>query len=110
MSHLIVAEGDVDRAVLSAIGLPNVLQKSERDQQGREQAFIVATTAATKAMGPPVVLVIDRNGFNEEQLAQEATGYLRESLGVEPIKKKKLWFHGCRNPFHLVLAGFPADP
>jgi len=70
MPTAVIVEGDTDRAVVNAL-LPSLEVKLNKT--GREQAIVLAAEAAKQLGSQRVALLLDRNGFTEKQLADEAS-------------------------------------
>lgn len=77
MGREVVAEGDVDRAILKAICPECEIPTPEPKEQGREAAMRRAATAVKQIGAQRIVLVLDRNGRQPEQIQEEVERTLR---------------------------------
>jgi hypothetical protein len=110
MSVVVMAEGDVDRAVVQAIA-PGMKVLIPKDQAtGREAATRRAALTAKQVDSREILLMLDWNTHTEDQLVAEVTRVLEknwERRGLEPTDRR--WTYDDLRSMRLVLAGTPAD-
>ncbi len=76
----VIAEGDVDRALVTALALQLDVPKPASDKApGRDAAIERAGVAAQQVGKHDIVLLLDRNSHSEEELIREVTGVLQNS-------------------------------
>lgn len=95
----VVAEGDIDRAVIrAATGLD--VPEPEPKVFGRSSAIAGAA-----------VLVLDRNGYTPTRIAKEVESALAKSWGSRPRRHEAWLLHASTSSaVRVVIAGMPDDP
>lgn len=108
MPSLVVAEGAVDRAIVTALssGL-NVPEPEADESPGREAAMKRAAVAA-KLIGHRILLLLDMNGYSLEDLHREVGGVFQREWGVATQRRGEWWEFGS-STVRMVAAGLPGD-
>lgn len=109
MRREVVAEGNVDRAILKAICPECEIPTPEPKEQGREAAMRRAATAVKQIGARRIVLVLDRNGRQPEQIQEEVERTLRSVWQAEASRKGR-WYVFGESALRIVPAGLPGDP
>lgn len=111
MSIVVMAEGDVDRAIVKAVAPGLLVPKPRELAAGREAAIERAADVAAQVGTRQVVLMLDWNTHTEEQLVTEVTGVLARSWGRPGLERTAgRWHHDDHRYVRLVPAGTPSDP
>jgi len=108
----VIVEGQLDRIVLETLRIRDERLKgieiNAPEDGGREGAMKLA---ATWVKSGPVVLLLDRNGHQEERLEREVRttiGRFWEDDGV--TSQHSRWIVSGERVIHLCLAGLPEEP
>ncbi len=111
MSITVITEGDVDRAIIEALGLTLAVPKPKKRAPGREAAIERSADAAMQVGDREIVLMLDWNSHTEEQLVDEVTGVLGKSWDLPALERTDgNWRYDEHRFVRLVTAGTPTDP
>lgn len=102
----VFVEGDLDRAVMEALGFSEVFP-DHGDGKGRDAAIRWAADKAKTLGSGPVALVLDRNGSTEQQLLDEVRGELERRWEKEPRTEGMTFTADGLASVVLVPAGLP---
>lgn len=105
----VVVEGDLDRAVLRALGFSEVIPREGGVAKGRDAAIRLAADTAKLLGSGPVTLVLDRNGSTEHQLRDEVCGELERRWEEEPRGEGMTFSADGPARVVLVPAGLPDE-
>lgn len=108
MPITVIAEGDVDRAILKALAPELDVPKPKTHAPGREAAIERAADATVQVGEQNIVLMLDWNHHNEAQLIDEVTNVLKKSWGRDDLEaSERRWSYDRQRDLRLITAGLP---
>jgi hypothetical protein len=110
MRRTVICEGPVDVAALTGLleGRDvEIYPKRRSESGGRVEAIRVAATSAKTIGDSQIVLVLDRNGYRDEEIRTEVTQALGREWRSDAAEPAPFWHRHGERDVHLVLAGRP---
>lgn len=110
MPITVIAEGDVDRAILKAIDPELDVPRPKHRAPGREAAIERAADATVQVGEQNIVLMLDWNHHTEAELIDEVTTVLRANWEMSTLKANaRRWSYDAQRELRLVTAGLPQN-
>lgn len=108
MPSVVVVEGDVDQAIVSAIE-PSLNVPLPKRPLGREAAIRRAAIAAKQVGTHRIVLLLDRNSYTPDQVQGQVQAVFKSQWGRTTARQGH-WYVRESAAVRIVLAGLPKDP